>query len=151
MLDRYAEGTASQAQQADIIRLLLLTGCRRGEIVHLARDEVKGDRIELKDSKTGPRTVLLNAEARAILDRRLRQTDSRWVFPSVREPALWYAVRRETGIGDVRLHDLCRTTSAILLHPERSRSARGCRSSAGYSVAAGSRPPRAMPISRATR
>ena len=120
VLDRYAGGTASQAQQADIIRLLLLTGCRRGEIVHLRRDEVKGDRIELEDSKTGPRTVMLNAGARAILDRRLRHTDSRWVFPSVRdpsrrrarEPALWYAVRREAGIGDVRLHDLRHTVAS---------------------------------------
>ena len=52
-LDRYAQGTASQAQQADIIRLLLLTGCRKNEIVHLRREEVREDRIELGDAKTG--------------------------------------------------------------------------------------------------
>ena len=120
VLDRYADGSASQTQQADIIRLLLLTGCRRGEIVHLRRDEVKGDRLELADSKTGPRTVPLNAEAQEILDRRLRQTDSPWVFPSLRDPSrprarephLWYAVRREAGIEDVRLHDLRHTVAS---------------------------------------
>ena len=120
VLDRYAGGSVSQAQQADIIRLLLLTGCRRGEIVYLRRDEVKGDRLELADSKTGPRTVPLNAGARDILDRRLRQTDSPWVFPSVtdpsrpraREPGLWHAVRREAGIEDVRLHDLRHTVAS---------------------------------------
>ena len=120
VLDRYAGGSASQAQQADIIRLLLLTGCRRGEIVYLGRDEVKGDRLELADSKTGPRTVLLNAEARAILDRRMRQTASPWVFPSLsdpsrsraREPRLWDRVRREAGIEDVRLHDLRHTVAS---------------------------------------
>lgn len=63
VLDRYAHGTLSQAQQADIIRLLLLTGCRKNEIVRLRRDEVKVDRLELRDSKTGPRTVMLNGQA----------------------------------------------------------------------------------------
>ena len=66
VLDHYADGPVRQAQQADIIRLLLLTGCRSGEIVYLRRDEVKEDQLELKDSKTGPRTVMLNAEAREI-------------------------------------------------------------------------------------
>ena len=120
VLNRYVDGSASQAQQADIIRLLLLTGCRRGEIVYLRRNEAKGDRLELADSKTGPRTVPLNAEAQDILERRLRQTDSPWVFPSVkdpsrpraREPGLWYAVRREAGIEDVRLHDLRHTVAS---------------------------------------
>ncbi len=119
-LDRYAQGTASQAQQADIVRLLLLTGCRKGEIMHLRRDEVKGDRIELADSKTGPRTVLLNGPAWEIVERRMAKGNSPWVFPSVRDPArprgdklpLWYRFRREAGIGDVRLHDLRHTVAS---------------------------------------
>ncbi len=120
VLDRYAQGTASQAQQADIIRLLLLTGCRKGEIVCLRREEVKGDRLELADTKTRPRTVLLNAPAREIVARRTRQGNGPWVFPSVRdpsrprshEPRLWYRVRREAGIEDVRLHDLRHTVAS---------------------------------------
>lgn len=87
VLDRNANDPASQAQQADIIRLLLFTGCRGSEIVYLGRDEVKGDQLELKDSKTGPRTVLLKTEAREILDRRMRHTDSPWVFPSITDPS----------------------------------------------------------------
>ena len=43
---------------ADIIRLLLLTGCRRSEIVRLRWSEVDHDKLVLADSKTGPRTVL---------------------------------------------------------------------------------------------
>ena len=120
VLDRYAEGSASEAQQVDIIRLLLLTGCRKNEIVRLRREEVKGDRIELKDSKTGPRTVLLNANAQAILMRRLTRGNGPWVFPSVQDPSrrrhdglwLWYTVRTEAGIGDVRLHDLRHTVAS---------------------------------------
>ncbi len=120
VLDRYAEGSASEAQQADIIRLLLLTGCRKGEIVYLRREEVRDDRLELADSKTGPRTVLLNAPAREIVERRMADNNSPWVFPSVRDPAwhqsyelpLWYRVRREAGIEDVRLHDLRHTVAS---------------------------------------
>ena len=120
VLDRYAQGTASQAQQADIVRLLLLTGCRKGEIVRLRRGEVKGDRLELEDSKTGPRTVLLNAGAQAILMRRMTHGSGPWVFSSVKDPSrpqyyglrLWYVIRAEAGIGDVRLHDLRHTVAS---------------------------------------
>ena len=120
VLDHYADGSRSRAQQADIVRLLLLTGCRKNEIVRLRREEVKDDRIELKDSKTGPRTVLLSAPAREILRRRMARGNGPWVFPSVRDPArpqghslaLWYRVRDEAGIGDVRLHDLRHTVAS---------------------------------------
>ena len=120
VLDRYADGSRSQAQQADIVRLLLLTGCRKGEILRLRRDEVKEGRLELEDSKTGPRTVLLNAPARAILERRMAEGNGSWVFPSPNDPSrprcrglrLWYRVRREAGIEDVRLHDLRHTVAS---------------------------------------
>ena len=120
VLDRYAHGTASQAQQADIIRLLLLTGCRKSEIVRLRREEVRSDQIELADSKTGPRTVLLNAPARQIVERRMAQGNGPWLFPSVldpsrprcREVSLWYRIRCEAGIEDVRLHDLRHTAAS---------------------------------------
>ena len=120
VLDRYTHGSA--AQQADIIRLLLLTGCRRNEIARLRREEVKDDRLELADSKTGPRTVLLNEPARRIVERRMAEGSGAcpWVFPSSRDPCrhrhdelrLWYRVRREARIEDVRLHDLRHTVAS---------------------------------------
>ena len=118
-LDRRERSTAtraSQRQQVDIIRLLLLTGCRKNEIVRLRRYEVAGNSLRLHDSKTGPRTVFLNARARAIIERRL--TDgTEFLFPSpkdARRPihdglSMWYRVRREAGLDDVRLHDLRHT------------------------------------------
>ncbi len=109
---------SSRAPQADMIRLLLLTGCRRGEIVNLRWDEVCGGTLRLRDSKTGPRTVYLNAEAQRVIARQPRRA-SAYVFPSPLNPArpryrelsLWNLVRRRANLTDVRLHD-CRHTFA---------------------------------------
>ena len=103
-------------QQADMIRLLMLTGCRRGEIVNLRWSEVRKHALALADAKTGPRTVPLSAAAQRILDRQPRN-GSLFVFPSSVDPdrprrpelPLWNRVRREAGIEDVRLHDLRHT------------------------------------------
>ena len=62
------------------------------------------------------RRVFLNAPARAILERQPR-SGSAFVFPSPFDPArplsshlpLWYLVRREAEIEDVRIHDLSHT------------------------------------------
>ena len=114
-----AQTRKDSGPQADIIRLLLLTGCRQGEIVNLRWAEVHGDMLSLGDSKTGARTVPLNSQARRVLDRQPR-TGSPFVFPSPRDPtrprsrelALWTRVRREAGIEDVRLHDLRHTMAS---------------------------------------
>ena len=115
VLDGYEPRRPSCKSQADIIRLLLLTGCRTGEILKLRWREVDGDTLELEDSKTGPRQVLLSPEARAIIERQPR-LGSPWVFPSPVNPArarfdlsLWKKVRKLAGIEDVRLHDLRHT------------------------------------------
>ena len=99
--------------QAEIIRLLFYTGCRSGEITNLKWDEVGDNTLGLVDSKTGPRKVYLNSEARAIIKRQPR-TGSQYVFPSQMNPpqpfsrflSLWRLVRKRAGIEDVRLHDL---------------------------------------------
>ena len=114
-LDRRAGGRLSV--QADIIRLLLLTGCRKLEIAHLKRREVDGDRLRLEDSKTGPRTVFLNPEACEIIERRMAAASGEFLFQSPVNPdrplsgnlTLWQEIRQEIGIEDVRLHDLRRS------------------------------------------
>ena len=115
VLDGYKPRRPSCKAQVDIIRLLLLTGCRTGEILKLRWREVDGDTLELEDSKTGPRQVLLSPEARAIIERQPR-SGSPWVFPSPVNPvrarvdlSLWKKVRKLAGIEDVRLHDLRHT------------------------------------------
>ncbi len=118
-LDRHVGGR--RGHQADIIRLLLLTGCRKNEIVRLRRREVDSGLLRLEDSKTGSRTVFLNRKAHDIIERRLAATSGEFLFPSPKDPArplsddlpLWYEVRREAGIEDVRLHDLRHTFGSL--------------------------------------
>ena len=115
-LDHFAVTQPSRVPQVDIIRLLLLTGCRKSEIMTLHWNDVDGDMLNLSDAKSGPRRVFLNAPARAILERQPR-SGSAYVFPSPSKPGqpmsgnlkLWCSVRREAGIEDVRLHDLRHT------------------------------------------
>ena len=118
-LDRHARTGTRLARQADIIRLLLFTGCRKSEILTLRWSEVDGDTIALADAKAGPRKVYLNARARRIIERQPRG-HSAFVFPSRRSPqrpherhlSLWDRVRREVAIEDVRLHDLRHTMAS---------------------------------------
>ena len=109
-------GRGSGRQQVDIIRLLLLTGCRKSEIVNLRWSEVEKDALHLRDGKTGPRTVFLNRQARVILAGQPR-TGGPHVFPSLADPtatrsaelSVWRKVRGQAGIEDARLHDLRHT------------------------------------------
>jgi integrase len=103
---------------AGAIHLILLTGCRSGEIARLSWDEVKGDRLTLKAAKTGARDVMLSEPARMVLDLRRRTARSKFVFPHRTQPqksifaidASWRAIRKQTGLPEhIRLHDLRHT------------------------------------------
>lgn len=91
------------------IRLLLFTGCRRGETLGLRWDAVRFDAgvLDLADSKTGRKLVTLNAPARAVLDAVPRAGE--YVFPA-RSPtwlgAVWRRIRARAGLPGVRIHDL---------------------------------------------
>ena len=77
---RYAGARPSRAQQADIIRLLLLTGCRKSEIVTMRWQDVDADaRSTWPTPRPDRGQVFLNAPARAILERQ-PQSNNPWVF-----------------------------------------------------------------------
>lgn len=103
---------------ADAIHLILLTGCRSGEIARLQWAEVLEDRLRLKASKTGSRDVVLTQPAIAILRRRHNGARSIYVFPDSHDPTKprgaldvpWRTIREHIGLsGDIRLHDLRHT------------------------------------------
>jgi integrase len=104
-----------------LIRLLCLTGCRRGEILNLRWDEVdlEAGFLFLADSKTGAKAVPLAAPAVELLSKQPKTSD--YVFPSPRfrdQPyveikRVWQAVRERAELEDVRLHDLRHTYASM--------------------------------------
>jgi integrase len=108
------------------IRLLLLTGCRLGEILNLRWSEVDFDRgtLNLADSKTGKKSVILNGPAIAILSE-LPRIGSHVISgrdpikPRVSITRQWYRIRELSGLDGsdgkppFRLHDFRHNFASI--------------------------------------
>lgn len=97
------------------IRLLLLTGCRLGEILNLQWSQVDLERgfLRLSDSKTGKKDVILGAPALAILAEIPRVDKNPYVIvgetkgkprSDLKRP--WRRVTVHAGLPGLRLHDL---------------------------------------------
>jgi integrase len=125
---RLADALDIEAQQSAnpyppvAIKLLLLTGCRKGEIVNLRWEHIDFEHecLRLPDSKTGAKVVYLNAPARALLQELPRMADNPRVIPGVRADSagpvidkVWARVRKAAGLADVRLHDLRHSFASV--------------------------------------
>lgn len=119
-----AEANGENPYALAIIRLLILTGARKGEIERLKRSEV--DRrfqfLRLEDSKTGQKLIVLNAPALAVLDSVPHDRESAYVFPSSKmngwyqgTPKVWNRLRLSAGLDGVRLHDLRHSFASIAI------------------------------------
>ena len=109
-----AEGKLSASAIA-AFQLLMLTGCRRNEILTLRWEDVdlEAGEIRLRDAKTGARQVALSPAARKVLAALPRLPDNSWVITGSRPGrrlanlnAQWVVVRKRAGLEDVRIHDL---------------------------------------------
>ena len=109
-----ARGKVSRPAAA-AIRLLVLTGCRRNEVLELRWDDIDrtAGELRLRDGKNGARLVPLTPAARGVLDAIARVADNPWVIAgqkpgthltNVNGP--WLLVRAEAGLKDVRIHDV---------------------------------------------
>ena len=112
--DGEAEGWIS-APAAAALRLLILTGCRRDEILTLRWDDVDrhARELRLRDSKSGPCMVAMTPAVEAVLDGVRRVRGNPWVIvgeaPGSRLMTLkstWRRVKLSAELEDVRLHDL---------------------------------------------
>lgn len=117
-----AERERDEPVMVALVRLLILTGCRQGEIRHLRWEDYREGNLYLPDSKTGPRTVWLSGASRGVLDGLGRR--SVWVFPARRDDGPmrtetlyrhWRDVREAAGVADVRLHDLRHSYASFAL------------------------------------
>lgn len=106
------------------IRLLLLIGARRREILDLRWADVDIGRgvLFLPDSKTGKKTLVLSAPAIAILENLPRigkfviagaSAGTKDEKPRSDLNAPWRAVMKRSGLENVRLHDLRHTFASI--------------------------------------
>jgi integrase len=95
------------------IRLLLFTGCRLREVLDLRWREVDFERgmLHLPDSKTGKKSVILNAPALAVLaalprlgEYVIAGDDPTRPRSDLKRP--WDLVTRRVGLAGLRLHDL---------------------------------------------
>ncbi len=109
---------------AAAIRLLLFTGARLREILHLRWDEVDLQRgfISLGDSKTGQKTIVLNAPAMQVLANlqrvgslviasRSSGTNTETPRADLHRP--WRAITRRANLDGLRLHDLRHTHASV--------------------------------------
>ena len=97
------------------LRLLMLTGCRKEEILVLKWDDIdlKARELRLSDGKTAARTVSLAPEALQALEGISRLTGVPWVIGGKRAGTrmrklddAWLRIRATAKLEDVRIHDL---------------------------------------------
>jgi integrase len=106
------------------IRLLMLTGCRLREILHLRWSEYDAARglLRLPDSKTGRKIVVLSSAAQAVLEgiprvgqyviaSRSVATKDETPRADLKKP--WLAISRRAGLEGVHLHDLRHTFASV--------------------------------------
>ena len=120
-IDQLREEDRITAASARAVRVLLLTGCRKGEILGARWDEIDWDAavLRLSDSKTGPRDVPLSEPALEELRRAPKASE--FIFPGRRKgqplkglQKAWERIREVAGLRDARVHDLRRTFATTL-------------------------------------
>ena len=104
------------------IRLLILTGARLGEILHLEWSQIDFERgiAFLIDSKTGRKPVYLSAAALSVLAEIPRVEGNTFVIvgavkgkPRVDINKPWSAIKKAAQLNDLRVHDLRHSFAAI--------------------------------------
>ena len=115
VLDEVSTKGGASAGAVSTIRLLMLTGCRRNEILTLRWTDVDLDagEIHLAEAKTGARTVHLSPAAVRVLEALPRKPGNPWVIPGHKPgthmtdiDGAWETVRARAGLHDVRIHDI---------------------------------------------
>ena len=109
---------------AAALRLLIFTGARLREVLHLEWTQVDLERglLFLSDSKTGKKTIVLNAPAMAVLSSlpclgryviagESAGADEERPRSDLKRP--WAMILREAGLARVRIHDLRHTFAAF--------------------------------------
>ena len=120
VLDEAERDGSVLASGITALRLLLLTGCRKNEIVTLRWDDVDrtAGELRIQDAKTGARRVPLTPAVEAMLAGVPRLPGNPWVITGQNPgdhlknlDGIWLKLRARAGLEDVRIHD-CRHSYA---------------------------------------
>lgn len=112
-LDEVERDGSESPAMVTAIRLLILTGCRLGEIQTLKWSYVQDGVINLPDSKTGAKKVWIGPAVMDVLRGVARLPDNPYVITGkvagqyltdFQHP--WRRIRTRAGLPDVRIHDL---------------------------------------------
>lgn len=104
------------------IRLLMLTGCRLREILHLEWKHVdfENSRLNLPDSKTGAKVVYLSAAAKEVLANIPKTKDNPWVIEGKKAGSHlvdlkgpWQRLCETADLENLRIHDLRHSFAAV--------------------------------------
>lgn len=121
-LDNVERSEAESIYAITAIRLLIATGARLSEILTLQWNHVQLDRrrMRLTDSKSGPKTIELTAQAVDLLKGLTRIDGNPYVIVGRRHgqhlidlQRPWQRIRAAAGISDVRIHDLRHSFATI--------------------------------------
>ena len=120
----------SDRPEAFAIRLLLLTGARKSEVLKARWEHVRLDLrlLIVPLSKSGkPRHIPLSDEAITVIRSIPRQHGNPWLFPghAPGKPLsdlylFWNSLRRSLGLTSVRIHDLRHTFASFLVNAGHS-------------------------------
>ena len=128
--------TESNRVAADFFLFSLATGARREECLQLSRSELFLEegvwRLPSGRAKSGKsRVIPLNAIALQVLERRLAESKSQYVFPGklgghlVSPEKAWQRVLTKSGLNDLKIHDLRRSAATLILNDGGSMTQAG--------------------------
>jgi integrase len=104
------------------VRLLILTGARLREVLHLQWEQIDTERgiAFLSDSKSGRKPLFLSGPAQAVLSSLPRLGDNRYVIAGANAGAPradlkrpWCAIARCAGLEHFRIHDLRHSFASV--------------------------------------
>lgn len=120
----------SERIEASAVRLLLLTGARKNEILKARWENVNLEQrlLTVPVSKSGkPRHIVLSDAAVSVIRAIPRKKDIPWLFPghASGKPLsdlylFWNKLRQELGLTDVHIHDLRHTFASFLVNSGHS-------------------------------
>ncbi|MND16991.1 site-specific tyrosine recombinase XerC [compost metagenome] len=120
-LDELLSAAEIREPMVNLVRLLMLTGCRLREIMHAQRDWVDHERqlLLLPDSKVGQRKIALSGPAMDIISG--IATSETWLIPGRRhgQPMdtpykAWARIKERAGLPtELRIHDLRHTAGSL--------------------------------------